>query len=113
MAGRDERVLGLPVTLSCCSPLQRGGPCKQLGSLVGLLGFLTTDYLAMSRQRAWVCLGYLLQMQGEESRCFPASLSLILPPFLTWCHRGLVGPGPVSVREGGGTCFAGFVPPPC
>ncbi|XP_074725592.1 maestro heat-like repeat-containing protein family member 2B [Strix uralensis] len=71
MGGRGERVLGLPVTLSCCSPLQRGGPCKQLGSLVGLLGFLTTDYLAMSRQRAWVCLGYLLQMQAKTMKVVP------------------------------------------
>ncbi|CAM9960297.1 unnamed protein product [Bubo scandiacus] len=51
--------------------LLRGGPCKQLGSLVGLLGFLTTDYLAMSRQRAWVCLGYLLQMQAKTMKVVP------------------------------------------
>lgn len=66
---------------SCCSPLQKGRPCKQFGSLVGLLVSLTSDCLATSHQRAWVCLGYLLQMQGEESGCFPALLSLILPPF--------------------------------
>ncbi|KAM6032737.1 maestro heat-like repeat-containing protein family member 2B [Theristicus caerulescens] len=45
--------------------LMRGRPCKQFGSLVGLLGTLTSDCLASSHQRAWVCLGYLLQMQGE------------------------------------------------
>ncbi|KAK4806689.1 hypothetical protein QYF61_027690 [Mycteria americana] len=72
---------------SCCSPLQRGRPCKQFGSLVGLLGTLTSDCLATSRQRAWICLGYLLQMQGEESGRFPALLSLTLPPFLACRHR--------------------------
>lgn len=93
---------------SCCCPLQRGCPYKQFGSLVGLLGSLTSDCLATCRQRAWVCLGYLLQMQGEESRRFPALLSPILPPSL---------PGLVPPRARGGkgeaTCSAGFVPPPC
>ena len=96
---------------SCCSPLQRGCPCKQFGSLVGLLGSLTSDCLATSQQRAWVCLGYLLQMQGEESGRFPALLSLILPPFLAWHHRGPAGPGPVPGREGGGNVLGWFCAP--
>ncbi|KAM9610600.1 maestro heat-like repeat-containing protein family member 2B [Morphnus guianensis] len=53
---------------SCCCPLQRGCPYKQFGSLVGLLGSLTSDCLATCRQRAWVCLGYLLQMQAKSMK---------------------------------------------
>ncbi|XP_029862374.1 maestro heat-like repeat-containing protein family member 2B [Aquila chrysaetos chrysaetos] len=48
--------------------LVRGCPCKQLGSLVGLLGSLTGDCLATCRQRAWVCLGYLLQMHAKSMK---------------------------------------------
>ncbi|KAM6225550.1 maestro heat-like repeat-containing protein family member 2B [Spheniscus humboldti] len=51
--------------------LTRGHPCKQFGSLVGLLGTLTSDCLATSRQRAWVCLGYLLQMQAKTVKVVP------------------------------------------
>lgn len=96
---------------SCCSPLQRGRPCKQFGSLVGLLGTLTSDCLATSCQRAWVCLGYLLQMQGEESGRFPALLSRILPPFLAWHHRDPAGPGPIPRGEGGGNVLRWFCAP--
>ncbi|KAM6044703.1 maestro heat-like repeat-containing protein family member 2B [Theristicus caerulescens] len=53
------------------SELTRGRPCKQLGSLVGLLGTLTSDCLATSRQKAWVCLGYLLQMQAKTTKVVP------------------------------------------
>ncbi|XP_049666562.1 maestro heat-like repeat-containing protein family member 2B [Accipiter gentilis] len=48
--------------------LTRGCPYKQFGSLVGLLGSLTSDCLATCRQRAWVCLGYLLQMQAKSMK---------------------------------------------
>ena len=106
-----SRCWGCLRPFSCCSPLQRGCPCKQFGSLVGLLGSLTSDCLATSQQRAWVCLGYLLQMQGEESGRFPALLSLILPPFLAWHHRGPAGPGPVPGREGGGNVLGWFCAP--
>ncbi|XP_072703742.1 maestro heat-like repeat-containing protein family member 2B [Ciconia boyciana] len=51
--------------------LMRGRPCKQFGSLVGLLGTLTSDCLATSRQRAWICLGYLLQMQVKSVKVVP------------------------------------------
>ncbi|KAM6106976.1 maestro heat-like repeat-containing protein family member 2B [Phoenicopterus ruber ruber] len=51
--------------------LMRGRPCKQFGSLVGLLGTLTSDCLVTSRQRAWVCLGYLLQMQAKTMKGLP------------------------------------------
>ncbi|KAM6106983.1 LOW QUALITY PROTEIN: maestro heat-like repeat-containing protein family member 2B [Phoenicopterus ruber ruber] len=51
--------------------LMRGHPCKQFGSLVGLLGTLTSDCLVTSRQRAWVCLGYLLQMQAKTMKGLP------------------------------------------
>ncbi|KAM9609810.1 maestro heat-like repeat-containing protein family member 2B [Morphnus guianensis] len=53
---------------SCCCPVQRGCPYKHFGSLVGLLGSLTSDCLATCRQRAWVCLGYLLQMQAKSMK---------------------------------------------
>ncbi|XP_074878174.1 maestro heat-like repeat-containing protein family member 2B [Buteo buteo] len=53
---------------SCCCPLQRGCPYKQFGSLVGLLGSLTSDCLDTCHQRAWVCLGYLLQMQAKSMK---------------------------------------------
>ncbi|KAK2518873.1 hypothetical protein Q9233_012278 [Columba guinea] len=46
----------------------RGRPCRQLGSLVALLVSLTSDCLDSSRHRAWLCISYLDQMQGEESR---------------------------------------------
>ncbi|XP_059685558.1 maestro heat-like repeat-containing protein family member 2B, partial [Gavia stellata] len=64
--------------------LMRGRPCEQFGSLVGLLATLTSDCLATSCQRAWVCLGYLLQMQAktmevvpqaDEIRCFCEELN--------------------------------------
>ncbi|XP_052655736.1 maestro heat-like repeat-containing protein family member 2B [Harpia harpyja] len=48
--------------------LMRGCPYKHFGSLVGLLGSLTSDCLATCRQRAWVCLGYLLQMQAKRMK---------------------------------------------
>ncbi|XP_069634059.1 maestro heat-like repeat-containing protein family member 2B isoform X5 [Haliaeetus albicilla] len=48
--------------------LTRGCPYKQFGSLVGLLGSLTSDCLDTCRQRAWVCLGYLLQMQAKSMK---------------------------------------------
>ncbi|XP_059691066.1 uncharacterized protein LOC132321610 [Gavia stellata] len=51
--------------------LMRGRPCKRFGSLVGLLATLTSDCLATSRQRAWVCLGYLLQMQARTMEVVP------------------------------------------
>ncbi|KAM6234891.1 maestro heat-like repeat-containing protein family member 2B [Spheniscus humboldti] len=51
--------------------LMRGRPCKQFGSLVGLLGTLTSNCLATSCQRAWVCLGYLLQMQAKTMKAVP------------------------------------------
>ncbi|KAM6033066.1 maestro heat-like repeat-containing protein family member 2B [Theristicus caerulescens] len=53
------------------SELTRGRPCEQLGSLVGLLGTLTSDCLATSRQRACICLGYLLQMQAKTMKVVP------------------------------------------
>ncbi|XP_074878087.1 maestro heat-like repeat-containing protein family member 2B isoform X1 [Buteo buteo] len=48
--------------------LTRGCPYKQFGSLVGLLGSLTSDCLDTCHQRAWVCLGYLLQMQAKSMK---------------------------------------------
>ncbi|XP_052655759.1 maestro heat-like repeat-containing protein family member 2B [Harpia harpyja] len=48
--------------------LMRGCPYKHFGSLVGLLGSLTSDCLATCRQRAWVCLGYLLQLQAKRMK---------------------------------------------
>lgn len=53
---------------------------------MGLLACLTIDCLPTSRQRAGLCLSYLLEMQGEESGHFPALFSRILPPFLAWHH---------------------------
>uniref|UniRef100_A0A672UAS1 Uncharacterized protein n=1 Tax=Strigops habroptila TaxID=2489341 RepID=A0A672UAS1_STRHB len=44
---------------------RRGRPCQQIGSLVGLLGCLTIDCLVTSRQRAGLCLSYLLEMQDN------------------------------------------------
>ncbi|KAM6032804.1 maestro heat-like repeat-containing protein family member 2B [Theristicus caerulescens] len=71
MGGRASGCWGCLRPLSCCSPLQRGRPCEQLGSLVGLLGTLTSDCLATSRQRACICLGYLLQMQAKTTKVVP------------------------------------------
>ncbi|XP_059679382.1 maestro heat-like repeat-containing protein family member 2B [Gavia stellata] len=48
--------------------IHRGRSCEQFGSLVGLLVTLTSDCLAMSCRRAWVCLGYLLQMQAKTMK---------------------------------------------
>ncbi|XP_075581329.1 maestro heat-like repeat-containing protein family member 2B [Pelecanus crispus] len=53
------------------SELMRGRPCKQFGSLVGLLGTLTNDCLAASRKKAWVCLSYLLRMQAKTMKVVP------------------------------------------
>ncbi|KAK2518864.1 hypothetical protein Q9233_012269 [Columba guinea] len=44
----------------------RGRPCRQLGSLVALLVSLTSDCLDSSRHRAWLCISYLDQMQGQS-----------------------------------------------
>ncbi|XP_059679384.1 maestro heat-like repeat-containing protein family member 2B [Gavia stellata] len=64
--------------------IHRGRSCEQFGSLVGLLVTLTSDCLAMSCRRAWVCLGYLLQMQAktmkavfqaDEIRCLAEELN--------------------------------------
>ncbi|KAM9264313.1 maestro heat-like repeat-containing protein family member 2B [Morus bassanus] len=67
-----ETLLEAEETSACFDNMvHRGRPCKQLGSLVGLLGTLTTDCLAMSRQRAWVCLGYLLQMRAKTMKVVP------------------------------------------
>ncbi|XP_075580917.1 maestro heat-like repeat-containing protein family member 2B [Pelecanus crispus] len=53
------------------SELMRGRPCKQFGSLVGLLGTLTNDCLAASCKKAWVCLSYLLRMQAKTMKVVP------------------------------------------
>ncbi|XP_050770644.1 maestro heat-like repeat-containing protein family member 2B [Gymnogyps californianus] len=57
--------------LGACKERFEGCPCKQFGSLVGLLGSLTSDCLATSQQRAWLCLGYLLQMQAKTMKVVP------------------------------------------
>ncbi|KAK2518866.1 hypothetical protein Q9233_012271 [Columba guinea] len=44
----------------------RGRPCRQLGSLVALLVSLSSDCLDSSRHRAWLCISYLDQMQGQS-----------------------------------------------
>ncbi|KAK2518879.1 hypothetical protein Q9233_012284 [Columba guinea] len=44
----------------------RGRPCRQLGSLVALLVSLTSDCLDSSCHRAWLCISYLDQMQGQS-----------------------------------------------
>ena len=111
MGGRASGCWGCLPPLSCCSPLQRGRPRKQLRFVVGLLRILTSDCVAATRQRLCVYLGYLLQMRGEESGRFPALLSLILPPFLAWYRQGPTGPCPSPGREGGGNVLGGFCAP--
>ncbi|XP_072731086.1 maestro heat-like repeat-containing protein family member 2B [Ciconia boyciana] len=67
-----ETLMEAEATSACLDDVvHRGRPCKQFGSLVGLLGTLTSDCLAMSCQRAWVCLGYLLQMQAKTMKVMP------------------------------------------
>ncbi|XP_076212542.1 maestro heat-like repeat-containing protein family member 2B [Aptenodytes patagonicus] len=67
-----ETLLEAEATSACFDDVvHRGRPCKQFGSLVGLLGTLTSDCLATSCQRAWVCLGYLLQMQAKTMKVVP------------------------------------------
>ncbi|XP_072703741.1 maestro heat-like repeat-containing protein family member 2B [Ciconia boyciana] len=67
-----ETLLEAEETSACFDDVvHRGRPCKQFGSLVGLLGTLTSDCLATSRQRAWICLGYLLQMQVKSMKVVP------------------------------------------
>ncbi|XP_065486175.1 maestro heat-like repeat-containing protein family member 2B isoform X1 [Caloenas nicobarica] len=55
--------------------LTRGRPCRQLGSLVGLLVSLTTDCLDSSRYRAWLCISYLSQMQVSRYSSWAPSTS--------------------------------------
>ncbi|XP_076214435.1 maestro heat-like repeat-containing protein family member 2B [Aptenodytes patagonicus] len=67
-----ESLLEAEATSACFDDVvHRGHPCKQFGSLVGLLGTLTSGCLAASCQRAWVCLGYLLQMQAKTMKVVP------------------------------------------
>ncbi|XP_052655745.1 maestro heat-like repeat-containing protein family member 2B [Harpia harpyja] len=64
-----ETLLEAEATSACFDDVvHRGCPYKHFGSLVGLLGSLTSDCLATCRQRAWVCLGYLLQMQAKRMK---------------------------------------------
>ncbi|XP_068812449.1 maestro heat-like repeat-containing protein family member 2B [Struthio camelus] len=46
---------------------RRGHACEQFGSLAGLLGPLTCDVSAVSRQRAATCLGRLLQIGAKTT----------------------------------------------
>ncbi|XP_074882818.1 uncharacterized protein LOC142030481 [Buteo buteo] len=70
--GERERALQVCThVLGACKErceLTRGCSYKQFGSLVGLLGSLTSDCLDTCHQRAWVCLDYLLQMQAKSMK---------------------------------------------
>ncbi|XP_075583531.1 maestro heat-like repeat-containing protein family member 2B [Pelecanus crispus] len=67
-----ETLLEAEETSACFDDVvHRGHPCKQFGSLVGLLGTLTNDCLAASRKKAWVCLSYLLRMQAKTMKVVP------------------------------------------
>ncbi|XP_021268810.1 maestro heat-like repeat-containing protein family member 2B isoform X2 [Numida meleagris] len=67
----QERVLRVCAqVLGACEgrfELMKGCTCKQFGTLVGLLGPLTCDFLATCRKWAGVCLDYLLQMHAKTT----------------------------------------------
>ncbi|XP_054024596.1 maestro heat-like repeat-containing protein family member 2B [Dryobates pubescens] len=80
-----------------CPELMGGGPGKQLGSLVGLLGVLSSDCLAMSRQMAWFCLGSLLQMQAKATQEVPQAEEIRV------LCEALSSPDPRAVVQARGT----------
>ncbi|KAM6043620.1 maestro heat-like repeat-containing protein family member 2B [Theristicus caerulescens] len=75
------------------SKVTRGCTCKQFGFLVGLLGPLTSDSLATSRQLAGVCLRHLLQIQARTRNVAPET-----GDFGRLC-KGLDSPDDTSLLE--------------